>query len=188
MVKIEKYENERGYTFKINVSEGAFYIIFAGNLELYWYYKADLEQLCNLEAKNFFITKENYFLYMLIDNLYENIKNNDQLKELDLSNSHKLFNDDIIDWHSDDYTYEESARLIIEKLKESYKIKFKKGRTDVLDYTFSIRMCNNGSRYTEFCRLFMKMYHDLIEYEPSNHQIHLEEYLYNMNLSRKKES
>ena len=206
MIEIKKIKHDAGYSFTISLENGSFHIIFSGNLDLYWYYKGTSNEMDNLNEKTFLITKENYFFYSLLEKLYEDIKNyninsgyqfefektNDtkinEFREKDRNNPHKLFHDGMIDWHSDDYAYEESACLEIKKIEEEFKISFKKGRDDVLDHTFFVRMRNSGSRYEYFNGLFMKMYHELIDYEPEYHQIHLEEYLYQMKLSRKKES
>ena len=204
MVAIDKIKYEKGYEFNFNLDEGIFTIIFAGNLDLYWDYKSN-NILEEKEKKTFLITKENYFLYSLFDKLYESVKNYDfkdsfinenegwletfqkDLKIIDECNEERLFKDGVIDYHSDDYPYEEASRFEIEKLEDSYKLTFHKGKTNGDFITYAVRISNSGSRYQYFNILFMEMYHKLIEYNPEYHQIHIEEYLYELKRTRKKE-
>lgn len=211
MVKVEKIKYEKGYIFKITTDEGTFSISFCGNLDLYFNYECDGSILDAPPSKTFFITKENYFLYSIFYKLYDDIKNcniyygdsntelvednetsifeeefKNDLRDREASNPRRLFHDDMIDFHSDDYTYEEASTLTIKKLEEEFEITFNKGRTDVLPATFAIRICNSGSRHHPFNVLFMHLYHSLIEYEPDFHQIDIEEILYEMKRARKK--
>lgn len=214
MVKVEKIKYEKGYIFKITTDEGTFSITFCGNLDLYFNYECEKCILDVPISKTFVITKENYFLYLIFNKLYENIKNcniyyadsnneivddeesddfifsreklNNELREIEKDNPRRLFHDEVVDWHSDDYTYDETSRLIIKKLEDEFEIKFIKGRTDVLSETFAVRICNSGSRHQPFNVLFMHLYNELIEYDPNFHQIHIEEILYEMKRVRKK--
>lgn len=206
MLKVEKIKYEKGYVFKIITNEGVFSIYFGGNLDLYFNYECKGSILDAPDIKEFTLTKENYFLYMLFHNLYEDIKNckvydetqenelfddfniknfNENIKMKEQSNSKRLFQKDRVEFHSDDYTYEETSILFIEEKEEKIIITFIKGKTDVLSATFAIRICNNGSRHYPFNVLFMNLYHELVNYEPDNHQMHLEECLYQMKLTRK---
>lgn len=216
MVKIEKIQTEKGYTFKITTEEGTFSISFCGNLDLYFNYECDKCILDEPSSKKFIITKENYFLYSIFDKLFEDVKNcniyymdddenleledddifsvcnreelNNELRIREESNPRRLFKNNKVEWHSDDYDYDETSVLTIEKLEEEIEIVFNKGRTDVIPETFAIRICNSGSRHQPFNVLFMHLYHKLIEYNPEFHQIHIEELLYEMKRVRKKES
>lgn len=213
MVKIEKIQTEKGYTFIIATDEGIFSISFCGNLDLYFNYECDRSILDETPLKKFTITKENYFLYSIFDTLYENVKNcnvhyldntlslddeeifedrsqelNNELRRQEESNPRRLFKNNKIEWHSDDYDYDETSILCIKKLEEEIELTFQKGRTDVMPETFAIRICNSGSRYQPFNVLFMHLYNKLIDYEPEYHQIHIEELLYEMKRARKKES
>lgn len=212
MVKVEKIKYEKGYIFRITTDEGVFSISFCGNLDLYFNYECDNCILDEPKVKTFKITKGNYFLYSIFKKLYEDIKNcniyfdednnleeddmeihdfvasdlNDRVRESEKDNPKRLFHDDMVDFHSDDYTYEDTSRLIIRDLDEEIELTFVKGRTDVLPETFAVRICNSGSRHQPFNVLFMHLYHQLIEYEPNFHQIHIEEILYEMKRIRKK--
>jgi len=203
MVSVEKIKYEKGYEFKFNLDEGIFTIIFAGNLDLYWDCKSK-NILDEEKDKEFLITKENYFLYSLFERLYECIKDynfedvfSDEdelfLKEFqnslinnDKNNEKKLFKNGRVDYHSDDYPYDESSSFQIEKLEEAFKLTFKRGIANGNFITYAVRISNSGSRYNHFNTLFMNMYHKLIEYNPECHQIHIEEYLYELKRTRKK--
>lgn len=199
------YERGDYYSFDIKLDDGVFNILFAGNLDLYWDYRCKYEELKNTEKKEFVISTKDGYIYELIDELYESIINYDvfsddleynedlkvRMKESDESNSRKLIQNGIIDWHSDDYDYEETARLLIEKDGNSYKVTFVKGIVEYDRQTFAIRICNSGTRYPYFNNCFMKMYNKLTDYDPEMdkyHQINIYEYLEDLKLVRKKES
>ena len=205
MIKLDKKKDTNGYDrFKIITDDGIFGIMFGGNLDLYWYYWPK-ENIINWPLfKTFTITKENYFLYQKVNELYENIKEQKPyqkiepllLVEQDLKNSNelkkrdyayeKLFQDGIIKWYSDDAPLEEASRLEINRLEESYTITFYQGKEEYNFPTFSVRFRNSGSRYKPYNFAFMNMYNNLGEYDPNYHQIHIEEYLYNKKLQKLK--
>lgn len=179
MLEVEKSKNMNNYDiFYITTNEGKFIITFEGNLDLYWVYTPNENILNAPNEKEFTITKENYFIYQLFDSLYHEIKNNKN--PYDKYNPERLVNKNTIDWHSDDFPYETASRVIIKKLKDSYKITFTKSKEDTLYVTYSVRFRNSGSRYSPHNQSFMKMYNSLINYRFNNdcHQIHMEEYLY----------
>ena len=74
MVEINKYKFDKYYAFDITTDEGCFSIVFGGNLDLYWSYRYKECFLDTHDSKEFFITKENYFLYSLFDELYNDVK------------------------------------------------------------------------------------------------------------------
>lgn len=179
MIKVQKSKNMNNYdTFHITTQEGTFIITFEGNLDLYWVYNPRENILNSPMEKEFTITKDNFFIYSLFDNLYNEIRNNK--RPYDKYNPERLLNNNIIDWHSDDFPYETASRLIIKKLKDSYKIIFTKSKEDTIYVTYSVRFRNSGSRHSPHNQSFMKMYNNLINYDFNNtyHQIHMEEYLY----------
>lgn len=210
MVKVEKIEYEKGYIFRIITDEGTFSISFCGNLDLYFNFECDKCILDEPNIRTIRITKENYFLYSIFCELFQNIKNcniycnyknigedfedsifldrdlNEEVRKSEKDNPKRLFHDEIVDFHSDDYTYEETSRLIIKQLEDEIELTFIKGRTDVLSETFAVRICNSGSRHQPFNVLFMNLYNKLIEYQPEFHQISIEEILYEMRRVRKK--
>jgi len=187
MQQIEKYKDEKGYyEYIIKTDEGKFKILFGGNLDLYW--------TCNEKEDDsdqiFYITKENYYLYSLFDNLYHNIKNNKIYYDKEncfKSEENKLFKDGKIDWYSDEFYEEIASRLVIEKIDERFKITFIKSKKDLdgIFRTYAVRFRNSGSRYKPFNACFMYMYNKLKEYDSDYHQIHMEEYLYKQKVLKK---
>ena len=207
MVEINKTKDADGYDrFKIITDTGSFDIMFGGNLDLYWSYWPEEDFEDWPLSKTFTITKENYFLYQKIDELYKNIKEQRPypktdkddytsfLKELNSSNSNeskkidyayeKLFQNSIIKWYSDDMPLENASSLEIKKQEDIYSITFFQGKEEYDFPTYSVRFRNSGSRYHPYNFAFMNMYNSLIEYDPNYHQIHIEEYLYNKKLQK----
>lgn len=188
MVEINKIKDTYDYyVFTIQTDDGIFEISFQNNLDLYWRYIWDYVD--EGDTKEFIITKENYYFYSLIEELYDSIKNYqsfgkdnesfDDIKKYDQYNPYGLFKEGAIDWHSDDAIYDTASRLVIKKEMDFYKIIFVKGIIDYDMETYVVRFSNSGSRYSPFNVNFMKFYYELGKYEPDYHQIHIEEYLYN---------
>lgn len=209
MFEINKTKDTNGYDkFKITTDDGSFDIMFGGTLDLYWSYWPK-EPINNWPiSKTFNITKENYFLYQKVDELYTRIKqqrpykkiDKDEylsfLEELDLENINNLekedyayellFQNGIIKWYSDDMPLENASRVEIKKLEETYTVTFFQGKEEYDFQTFSVRFRNSGSRYNPYNFAFMNMYNSLSEYDPNYHQIHIEEYLYSKKLQKLK--
>ena len=206
MVEIKKTKDVEGYDrFKITTENGSFDIMFGGNLDLYWYYWPEEDFKDWPLAKTFTISKENYFIYQKLDELYKNIKEQKpyQSKDENVSTvfdssklinesprsqySYKnLFQNDIIKWYSDDAPLEEASMLEIKSQEDKYIITFHQGKEDFGFPTYAIRFRNSGSRYEPYNLAFMNMYNSLSEYNPNYHQIHIEEYLYNKKLQKLK--
>lgn len=203
MLKIDRIDTEFGPSFNISTDEGVFRILYGGNLDLYWDCYCDANILNGPLEKVFYITKENYFLYLLIDEVYSGIKNFEpysfcfysdweedsvksykNMREMFISNDNRPFLDDSVLWYSDDIEKEYASCLKIEKLDDCYKVIFVKSKCR--NYlTYSIRFRNSGSNYHPYNCLFMNMYNKLSEYDTSYHQIHIEEYLYRKKLKIK---
>ena len=206
MVEINKIKDVEGYDrFKITTENGSFDIMFGGNLDLYWYYWPEEDFKDWPLAKTFTISKENYFIYQKLDELYKNIKEQkpyrfkdenvstvfDSSKLINESPSAQysyknLFQNDIIKWYSDDAPLEEASMLEIKSQEDKYIITFHQGKEDFGFPTYVIRFRNSGSRYEPYNFAFMNMYNSLSEYDPNYHQIHIEEYLYNKKLQKLK--
>lgn len=206
MVEIKKTKDVEGYDrFKITTENGSFDIMFGGNLDLYWYYWPEENYKDWPLAKTFTISKENYFIYQKLDELYKNIKEQKPYQSKDenssiVFDSSKLINDspksqysyknlfqnDIIKWYSDDAPLEEASMLEIKYQEDKYIITFHQGKEDFGFPTYAIRFRNSGSRYEPYNFAFMNMYNSLSEYNPNYHQIHIEEYLYNKKLQKLK--
>ena len=150
---------------------------------------------------SFTITKENFKIYSLFDELYNNIKeinifddfseNKDIYRLCNYANYQELFDEEnkTITWYSDETAHEVANYLKIKKEDDSFKISFyiqeyKEGYDrdfNTINY-IPVRIRNSGSRYAPFNIIFMKMYQKLKEVDDVNeygHQIHMEEYLYN---------
>lgn len=206
MLEIKKYKFDRYYAFDILTDEGCFSIFFGGNLDLYFLYKHNTNFLETDDSKDFYITKDNYFLYSLFEELYndvldyniftvDNFDSKDEwlnrkkeFLEHDSYNPRRLFHDGKIDWHCDDFDYDEGASFVIERLNNCYKLTFNKCKADRILASYSVRIRNSGSRYGYFNIIFMRMYNKLCNYNPNYHQIHIEEYLYHKRLVRNKET
>lgn len=195
MQEIERYKNIWGYdTFVIKTNEGSFEILFAPNFDLYWRYVSETNVLEDKQVQELTITKENYFLYELFYKLYESIKNKKICYSDDKEDCfdakyipNNLFHDDVIEWYSDELPVDIASKLTIKKEDETFKVLFEKSKEfqDGIFLTYSIRFRNSGSRYNPFNICFMKMYNSLKEYDPNNHQIHMEEYLYKQKTLKK---
>ena len=206
MVEINKVKDVEGYDrFKITTENGSFDIMFGGNLDLYWYYWPEENYKDWPLAKTFTISKENYFIYQKLDELYKNIKEQKPYQSKDENAStvfdssklinesprsqysyKNLFQNDIIKWYSDDAPLEEASMLEIKSQEDKYIITFHQGKEDFGFPTYAIRFRNSGSRYEPYNFAFMNMYNSLSEYNSNYHQIHIEEYLYNKKLQKLK--
>ena len=196
------------YKFTITTDDGEFDIHFARNLDLYWSYFAN-QRLKPGDKKIITITKENYFLYSLFEELYEDVENynmfnldesdflmcetmleaQDMIKEneeqrkfwheIEKQKPERLFRNNAIEWHCDDYSYQEGNILKIKRKKETFKVIFEQGtrNKELSSRICSVRMRNSRSGHDPFNQLFMRMYRKLIGYTPTN-QMHIEEYLY----------
>ena len=86
-----------------------------------------------------------------------------------------------ISWHSDEEEYSAADVVKISKVDDTFVLKFTRPELNRennyfrLSNSISIRFSNSGSRYDEFNIPFMRMYNELQDYDPNNHQIHLEE-------------
>lgn len=187
MLKLNKYENNNNFdVFEIETKEGKIKISLEDNFDLYWQYINVNKE----EEKELYITKEDYFIYTVFNDLYTAIKENKpwynypsehEIKDKQVKfNKYPTSNDNTITFISDDGHIETGSRLIIEKTEEDiFKIIFKKGKiADSFFNTYAIRISNSGSRYEPFNITFMNMYNKLKEYNYENHQIHMEEYIY----------
>lgn len=200
------------YNFNIIDGDTILNIHFAGNLDLYWnIYDKDSKN----ESNSFVITKENYFLYSLFEDLFVDIEtlelfdnsdfelfyceNEEERQEVILRNKYfierykksqeykNLFHDGIIEWHSDDFPYDKASIVTIKKENDLFIITFQKSKEyeRTSANTSAIRFRNARSGYAPFNVIFMKMYNKFIEYEPEYHQIHIEEFLYQEKLKKK---
>ena len=202
-MKISKENNEFGLQIFIEEENSYLSIFYGGNLDLYWAIHSNKRKLENDSKSDMFvITKENYELYNLFENLYNDIKeinlfedfeeDKDKYRVYNRSNYQELFDEKnkTITWYSDETAHEVSNYLKIKKEKDCFIINFNiQEYIEGYDRDFSslyyipIRFRNSGSRYDPFNIIFMRMYERLKEIDDINeygHQIHMEEYLYDM--------
>jgi len=96
-------------------------------------------------------------LYLLIEKLYENIKN-----DLNDLGEHKLFHDNIVDYHSDESDYNVGSRLIITKNKYDYNLMILNNKLDNTNNTVIIS--NKSMRYMGNI-VFFELYNSLNYYD-----------------------
>ena len=157
----EKVEREGCYNFSLKEGNKILKIIFGGNLDLYWYIyefpetekEYSMEELTKEIKHTFIITKENYFIYSLFENLMDDIKNariyipikpndyeedeediwnivsEDKMEEMNAyykkrSMYQKLFDGQNITWHSDDDEYSVANRVTIKQLEDTFVLEF----------------------------------------------------------------
>lgn len=218
MQEIIRTESPHGPAFIIVTEEGNFEISFQGTLDLYWSYCFEGSILDTPPFKKFIITRENYFLYSLFDELYNDIKNinifkfhpndvlgymrnadlkkelrsikrrNEEIETKNLYNRERLFKNGVIEWHHDEFPYEDGSVLKIEPHEEGYEVTIEKSkRKDLFFITYSVRIRNSGSRYEYYNIPFMRMYQQLVQGHLDNPQISIDEYLSQKKLKKKPE-
>lgn len=204
MLEIKRSMNSHGYdVFDIITDNGTFEISYENNLDLYWryIYTNSIDKVAN--TKTFKITKENYYLYSLFNELYNAIKEKKPYKTFpnyideDLRNKklkyyggYELYKDNTITWYSDDFAeFANASNFSIKKVKDYFLVTFTKSKTEYFNGfifpTYSVRIRNSGSRFDPFNNTFMGMYQKLKKYNPEYHQIHIEEYLYKKRVLKK---
>ncbi len=202
-MQIRKEESQFGLQIFIEEGNSCLSICFGGNLDLYWSINSNKRATGNdTKMDSFVITKENYELYSLFETLYNDIKeinifedfkgDKDKYRLYNRSNYQELFDEKskTITWYSDETAHEVANYLKIKKEEDCFIIDFHiQEYIDGCDRDFSslyyipIRFRNSGSRYDPFNVIFMRMYDRLKSVEDIHehgHQIHMEEYLYNL--------
>jgi len=210
-MKIVKQNSEFGLNIYFLDNDDYLAFTFGGNLDLYW----------SIHSKNssnkhcFIITKENYGVYKLFEQLFNDIENinifgkidnlfygkqeyeKSRYKLFNCSNYNELFDkeNNTITWYSDETAHEVANVLKIKKEKDLFKIEFYiQPYVEGYDKDFyslnyiPIRFRNSGSSYDPFNVVFMRMYNDMSKIDDINdygHQIHIEEYLYSLNKVKK---
>ena len=179
-------------------------IVFRGNGDLYFCSKAFTKE----QEAEFYITKENMIIYNIFEELFDNFYNakiyilsneeshnftketeyNTWNKYLKNSTLHKnIINKNTLTWISDNsisFNYETADSLRVIKEENSFHLKFTYYENE-FPYLRSIRIRNSGSRYLPFNVIMMNFFNKLQEYNPDEHQMHIEEYLYLKNNSKK---
>lgn len=102
----------------------------------------------------------------------------------------KLYDGENIRWHSDDDYYASADRVMISELDDSILLEFYRPENTLqtlgfrIPGTLTIRFRNSGSTYDPLNIVFMKMYQQLQQYDPDNHQIHIDEIEYQKKLKK----
>ena len=122
-----------------------------------------------------------------IQQLYESKKeSNEFIKSTEKYKN--IFDGKSIIWYSDEYEQDKTDILKITKEEDKYVLEFFEQaiEKDTCDMRYpgliTIRLRNSGSYQHPFNIVFMRMYQKLLEYDPSYHQIHVEEYVYQKKL------
>ena len=188
-MEIRKKENEDKNIYDIILTSGGKQLLsyFAGNQDLYMgIYTGQNIGLRNMSI-DFYITKENYEIYCIFDNLYKEIIEGYPFGfDDDYGIDYKIYgeykslvdeNKNII-WISDEGTDNSADKLIMSKINEDeYKLTFV--RNDIEEEFYfkcvdgiCVRFRNHGSRYKPFNAPFMEMYHRMQNIDENYHQIH----------------
>lgn len=200
MIKVNKVKNDLGLN-DIIISNGnqGMMILYDDNNTLYWVIKDSKKPLE--------ITKENYALYCLFEQLYRKVmsseifqitdkevnscstirellelrelisKKNEQAKEKGIEKN--LFSTNCISWHSDEDSLDMANILHISKTEDKIVLYFE---TKNIERNGCISFQMKDSRYIPFQLLFMQLYYQLQNYEEDFQQIHIEEIIYEKQL------
>ena len=132
-IKREKNNFFKGYDYEIIDKDKKLRIIYAGNLDLYFVLVFNNEIPYGESAtRSIKITKENYELYKIFDDLYEEVTNGKIFEDEEASNSISdyLSQRDLVDsnnnicWISDEGPREVEDSMTISKKEDAYNISF----------------------------------------------------------------
>jgi hypothetical protein len=192
-MKIDKERNQFGLKHRFMDEENNLVIMFGGNGDLYWTFSTRKKDPDNITI---LITKENYQLYVLFEDLFNDIKDinifddikvdKDLYRVRNAANYHELFDEETstITWYSEDTIPKDADYLKIVKKEDCFIVSGyvqEHMKEDKGSHMAIIRFTNSGSRYYPFNILFMKMYNNLSNIDDVNehgHQIHMAEYLH----------
>ena len=143
-MKVVKQENEFGTIISFQELDNIFEVSFCGNFDLYWTIHSKEEN----DHHRFIITKENYEVYKLFEELFDDIENIKIFDDEDFSfyaqteeeiayekNMYRLYNhsnynelfdkeNNTITWYSDETNHEVANILKIKKEEETFRIEF----------------------------------------------------------------
>lgn len=191
-------------------------IVFAGTGDLHLIIRnTDCIEAEEYAYDYFEITKENYQIYSLFEELLydigtinifdgEEIKTSSDVKfqkmgerKYNMSHYNDLYDSDdgTVTWVSDETGFEVANMVSIKKREDKFSIEF---RTQLYiegydrEYNtlgmIGVRFRNSGSRYAPFNVIFMRMFRGLQEVDDVSdygHQMHIEEYVYQKSKVRK---
>ena len=192
-MKIIKHENEFGLIISFQELDKQFEVSFGGNCDLYWTIRSKKES----NYHDFIITKENYNVYRLFEELFDDIENikifdeeyipcyisteeeleyeKNKYRLFNHSNYNELFNNNTITWYSDETNHEVANILKIKREDETFKLEFYiQPYIEEYDRDFNslnyipIRFRNSGSLYDPFNIVFMRMYQKMKQIDDVN--------------------
>ena len=181
---IKKKDLDNTYSIFIEADEGSFVFTFCGNLDLYFSYFG--KDRLKKDDHSFILDKDDYFLYKCFDELYSTIVDENAFKSskncpnktLESGLYSSLVKNGVIEWYSDDSTYDNAAVLFIEKFDDFYRITIKEGLiADINMKTAAIRFRNNGSKYSPYNYVFMNLYNNLCKHDFDNEQVSIYKYV-----------
>ena len=179
-----------------------YFIITKENYGIYYLFEKlfyDIENLNIFDIEDDIIsyTEPDKKIKYLEDPKKEIEKEREKYRLYNISNYNELFDKDrnTITWYSDETAHEVSNILKIKKEKNIFKVEFYiqpyiKGYDRDFHSTryIPIRFRNSGSKYDPFNCVFMRMYnnmHDIDDINDIGHQIHIEEYLVDLDKVKK---
>ncbi len=191
-------------------------IVFAGTGDLHWIIRnTDCIEAEEYAYDYFEITKENYQIYSLFEELLydigtinifgdEEIKTSSDVKfqkirerKYNMSHYNDLYDSDdgTVTWVSDETGFEVANMVSIKKREDKFSIEFRtQPYIEGYDREYNtlgmigVRFRNSGSRYAPFNVIFMRMFRGLQEVDDVSdygHQMHIEEYVYQKSKVRK---
>ena len=207
--RISNPQFENTYNYELRDNDKSMILSFQGNLD---FYMSAISYKDNRDKKiSFTITKENYAIYSLFDELFRDIEecnifsvdetrlefmdDEDEIKEYyeriermnnDLktySAYKRLIKRNLITWKSDDRDYGEPDFVKIYRGEDAFYITFVR-QSEELHMGTVARFRNSGSSYDPFNIPFMKFFNKLQEYDPEYHQIHIEEVILQKKLTK----
>ena len=201
MLDVNICKNGEYYNVEITDGKKVFEMIFGGNLDLHWNIycinNAPKEKSISID-----ITKDNYVLWELFDDLYNDFKgcnilkvsnielefceNSEDVKKLydrckryneflkETREYNDVFDGKSIKWISDDESYN---MLTITPMEDKYVLQITTGKKISYLERYGIRFRNSGSMHKPFEILFMKLYNNIISGEYDFNQVHINEYI-----------
>ncbi len=191
-MKVVKQDSEFGIDIFFKEENKYLAITYGGNLDLYWIIYSEEVNKDN----NFVITKENYEVYRLFEQLFNDIDDiniykyqnhqfssnfkkaqKEKYRKSNTSNYNVLYNEKekLITWYSDETAFCVANVLKIKKEDEIFKLEFFiQPYIDGYDRDFNslhhipIRFRNSGSFYNPFNVVFMRMYSNMKEIDDVN--------------------
>ena len=166
MLEVEKLNTDIGNKIVITKDNMSFGVLLSYENVLY------LSLYGENNTNSFDIELSDGDIYNIVDKLYHNIRDvkyfyQKNLNEIEIvkNNSlpieNKVFNDDVIDYHSDDEEYDKSSSFILSKELNKYSIKIIPSK-ELKDNC--VVMSIIGCRYGNAIFPFMRFYNDLNNY------------------------